>query len=73
MRALLLFLLLLVRLPAADKPLALDEVLDSVRGSYPPYLAALIEMDIANGRVRQASGAFDLTFGAGVSAVPSGY
>jgi outer membrane protein TolC len=73
MRAVLLLLLLLVRLPAADKPLTLDEVLNSVRGSYPPYLAALIEMDIANGRVRQASGAFDLTFGASVGGVPSGY
>jgi hypothetical protein len=38
------------------KALRLSDVLASVRGLYPPYLAALLEQDIANGRVRQAQG-----------------
>ena len=60
--------------PAAEeKPLALEEVLASVKSTYPPYLAALIEMDIANGRVRQAAGAFDLNLSVGGSFTPSGY
>lgn len=67
-------LLLLIHAPlAAEKPLTLDEVLASVKSTYPPYLAALIEMDIANGRVRQASGAFDLNLNVGGSFTPSGY
>jgi hypothetical protein len=46
-----------LRLPKSRKPLLLPEVLASVQTQYPPYLAALIEQDIANGRVRQAMGA----------------
>jgi hypothetical protein len=45
---------------SAEQPLMLDEVQASVRTQYPPYLAALIEQDIANGRVRQAQGSFAL-------------
>ena len=58
---------------AAEKPLLLPEVLASVQTQYPPYLAALIEQDIANGRARQALGAFDLNLSTGGSFNPAGY
>lgn len=53
--------------------LLLDEVLSSVRTQYPPYLAALIEQDMANGRLRQALGSFDLQLGMGGALQPAGY
>ncbi len=59
--------------PKRSGPLFLEEVLRSVRTQYPPYLAALIEQDIANGRARQALGAFDLQLNAGGAFQPSGY
>jgi outer membrane protein TolC len=40
-------------------PLQLDQVLQTVRTQYPPLLAAWLQQDIANGRIRQAAGAFD--------------
>jgi len=46
--------------PQPDLPLTLDEVLESVRLRYPPLLAALIERDIAAGKLLTAEGAFDL-------------
>ena len=58
---------------AAEKPLMLPEVLASVQTQYPPYLAALIEQDIANGRARSAMGAFDLSLNSGGSFNPAGY
>ncbi|WP_166646989.1 TolC family protein [Prosthecobacter fusiformis] len=57
----------------AVKPLMLEEVLASVQTQYPPYLAALIEQDIANGRARQALGAFDLNLNVGGAFQPAGY
>jgi len=57
----------------SKNPLPLTEVLSSVTSRYPPYLAALIEMDIANGRARQAQGAFDLNLSISGSFKPSGY
>jgi len=62
-------------LSAAEKSqtLLLPEVLASVQSQYPPYLAALIEQDIANGRVRQAQGAFDLNLNAGGTMNLAGY
>jgi len=57
----------------AAQPLLLPEVLASVHTQYPPYLAALIEQDIANGRVRQALGAFDLNLNASGNFTPTGY
>jgi len=57
----------------AEKPLLLGEVLASVQTQYPPYLAALIEQDIANGRVRQAMGSFDLNLNAGGTMNLAGY
>jgi outer membrane protein TolC len=57
----------------AANPLLLPEVLASVQTQYPPYLAALIEQDIANGRARSALGAFDLNLNTGGSFNPAGY
>jgi len=54
-------------------PLPLSEVLSSVQKLYPPYLAALLEQDLANARAQQALGAFDLQLGAGSSSNPIGY
>lgn len=54
-------------------PLTLDEVLTSVNARYPPLLAALIDQDIASGRLRQAEGAFDLTLNANLNSSPMGY
>lgn len=41
--------------------LTLDEVLESVRRHYPPLIAALQEMEVADGQVLQAEGRFDVT------------
>lgn len=62
-------------LSAAEKPrtLLLPEVLASVQSQYPPFLAAMIEQDIANGRVRQAQGAFDVNLNAGGTMNLAGY
>lgn len=59
--------------PASAQTLSLDAVLGSVTAKYPPYLMALIERDIAAGRLRQAQGAFDLNFKATGSFQPNGY
>lgn len=62
------------RTPApAGGTLQLEQVLESVTRQYPPYLMALIERDIAAGRLRQAQGAFDLNFLARGSFNPNGY
>lgn len=55
------------------KPLMLDEVLATVRGNYPPLLAAWLQQDIANGRVRQAQGAFDPIIGTTLTFNPLNY
>jgi outer membrane protein TolC len=49
----------------SEKPLLLPEVLASVKKMYPPFLAALIDQDIAKGRIRQALGSFDLNLNSG--------
>lgn len=41
------------------KPLDLAHVLKSIYDQYPPYLAMLIERDVAQGKLRSARGAFD--------------
>lgn len=69
----LLFLALLVCNTGRAETITLEAVLKSVTGQYPPYLIALIERDIAAGRLRQASGAFDLNFRASGSFNPTGY
>lgn len=58
---------------ARAETITLEAVLKSVTSQYPPYLIALIERDIAAGRLRQASGAFDLNFLAKGSFNPTGY
>lgn len=62
-----------VRAQQAVTPLLPAEVIASVSERYPPLLAALIEQDIASGRLRQAEGAFDLTLNANLSNAPLGY
>jgi outer membrane protein TolC len=68
-----LFILAVSLTTASAAPLLLPEVLASVQAQYPPYLAALIEQDMANGRMRQAKGAFDTQLSAGGNFTPSGY
>ncbi len=54
-------------------PIRLPDVLRSVTNQYPPLLAAFIERDIANGRLRSAQGAFDFQTFAKAFGTPSGY
>lgn len=49
-----------------SKPLALGTVLDSVTSRYPPLLSALLERDLATGRLTQAMGSFDAQLSAKV-------
>lgn len=53
--------------------LQLPDVLRSVTNQYPPLLAALIERDIANGRLRSAQGVFDFNTFAKAFGNPTGY
>ena len=55
--SLLLFACLLTAWGQGD--LREQDIIDSLKETYPPYLASLIEQDLANARVRQAIGAFD--------------
>ena len=57
----------------ATNALTLHEVLDSVRRQYPPMLAALIERDVAAGRLQSARGTFDFQFFSRLFDAPSGY
>jgi outer membrane protein TolC len=59
--------------PASTRKLFLTDILQEVKSLYPPLLAALIEQDIATGRVRQSMGAFDTNLAAGGTTYPSGY
>lgn len=59
--------------PSATNALTLHEVLDSVRQQYPPMLAALIERDVAAGRLQSARGTFDFQFFSRLFDAPSGY
>lgn len=58
---------------SGEGPLLWDEVGQSVATQYPPYLAALIERDIAAGRLRGAEGAFDFSTFAKAFGNPNGY
>lgn len=73
MRLLTIGLSLLLALPSAAAPLALDEVLASVRSHYPPLLAAWLRQDVANGRIRQAQGAFDPLLSTTLAVRPMNY
>jgi outer membrane protein TolC len=57
-----------------SKPvLHFETVLQSVTSQYPPYLAALIERDIAQGHLRSTKGAFDFETFAKVFQNPTGF
>lgn len=55
------------------RPLMLDEVLKTVKEQYPPLLAAWLQQDIANGRIRQAQGAFDPILASSIGVRPMNY
>jgi len=73
--SLLAFLLVpLLRAEVSPEPiLVLPDILRSVTNQYPPLLAARIERDIANGRLRSAQGAFDFNVFAKSFGNPTGY
>jgi outer membrane protein TolC len=73
LKSLCLFLLAATAHAAVVEPVSLTAVIKSVNSQYPPYLMALIERDIASGRLRQAQGAFDLNFISKGSFNPSGF
>ncbi len=54
-------------------PLRLEHVLYSITNQYPPLLAALIERDIAAGRLKSAGAAFDFNSFAKLFGTPIGY
>lgn len=68
----LLFFSSALSVPAVET-LGLEDVLASVRRQYPPLLAARLEQDIANGKVRRAEGAFDPIISAALMARPKNY
>lgn len=57
----------------SPRPLELSDVLASVTNQYPPLLAALIERDIAVGRLKSARGPFDFNAFAKLFGTPVGY
>jgi len=57
----------------AVTPLELNDVTASVTNRYPPLLAALIERDIADGRLTSAGGVFDLKTFARIFGTPAGF
>jgi len=57
----------------AKKTLGLEDILLSVRKQYPPLLAAWLQQDIANGKVRRAEGAFDPILSAALMTRPANY
>jgi outer membrane protein TolC len=59
--------------PRTATALRLDEVTAAVTNRYPPLLAALIERDIADGRLTSASGVFDLNAFVKLFGTPAGY
>lgn len=61
------------RMPEVHGELRLSTVLTSVTERYPPYLAELLERDLASGRVLQAMGAFDTSLSAKLGGRLQGY
>ncbi len=59
--------------PIQASPFPLDTVLRSVTGRYPPLLAALLERDLASGRLQQAMGGFDTNLSAKVGGTLQGF
>lgn len=58
---------------APEGPLTLDAVLASVTSRYPPYLSALLERDIASGRLQKARGGFDTNLSMKVKGTLQGF
>ena len=56
-----------------SQPLLLSEIEQSVSSLYPPLLAALIERDIAAGRLQSAQGTFDFNVFAKAFGTPVGF
>ncbi|MCK5944340.1 MAG: TolC family protein [Planctomycetes bacterium] len=56
-----------------DGDLRLDAVLSSVIDRYPPFLAKLLERDLASGRLQQAMGGFDAYLSAKVGGTVQGF
>lgn len=63
----------MLAMPATAGPLMLDDVLGSVRSHYPPLLATWLRQDVANGRIRQAQGAFDPLLSTALAVRPTNY
>ncbi len=57
----------------AEETLSIDQVLTTVRTQYPPMLAAWLQQDVTNGRIRQAQGAFDPVLMASLNFRPIDY
>lgn len=57
----------------ASRVVTLEQVLASVESTYPPLLAAMIERDVREGRLRSARGILDLDLFAKYKARPDGY
>lgn len=72
MKALICWLICAAPL-AAQTPLQLNEILDSVEKNYPPLLATLAERNIADAEVLQALGRFDFVIGAQADTDRYGY
>ena len=54
-------------------PLRLEEVLAGVTNQYPPLLAALIERDVASGRLQSSRAPFDFNVFAKIFSNPTGF
>ena len=59
--------------PGLRGTLVLETVLDSVVHRYPPFLARLLERDLASGRLQQAMGTFDTQLSASVGGRLQGF
>lgn len=59
--------------PPPSGPLELAAVLRAVGDRYPPYLSALLERDLASGRLTQALGGFDANLTAKLGSQLQGY
>lgn len=67
------FAILLPVLASAQQTLRLEDVLESVSRNYPPLLAVMRDLDIAQGDMRSAMGRFDLTMRVKVDADEFGF
>ena len=72
MRQLLLWVLCAIPM-AAQTPLLLNDILDTVEKNYPPLLATFAERDIADAEILQGLGRFDLVLGAQADSDRFGY